>query len=282
MKILAYISVLTIFIMGCSHKQEQQIKSLSYQDSTLMKQSGQKDSTILTYVKSMNDIQDILDSIKTTEKMLTVNMSGGEIKSNTISDIRGIEAQLIQYHKEIYALRNKIKAENSQNNEIQRMNRHLSEELAERDSVIVVLQQKLLATNDTLKTVVQQFNDSMLVMTRQKNKIEGMTTVMHMVYYVVGTNKELKKDGVVTNEGGFVGIGKTASIKKDFNAACFTNADMTQVRVIALNKRFEKIVTNHPSDSYSVTDNKKSDSIIIKDAVSFWSASKYLVVVVRN
>jgi hypothetical protein len=282
MKILAYVSVLALFISGCSHKQEQQIKSLSDQDSTLMKQSGQKDSTILTYVKSMNDIQDILDSIKTTEKMLTVNMLGGEIKSNTINDIRGIEAQLIKYHKEIYSLQNKVKSENTQNNEIQRMNKHLTEELAERDSGIVVLQQKLLSTNDSLKTVVQQFNDSMLVMTRQKNKIQGMTTVMHMVYYVVGTNKELKKDGVVTNEGGFVGIGKTASIKKDFNAACFTNVDMTQVRVIALNKRFEKIVTNHPSDSYSVTDNKKSDSLIITDAVSFWSASKYLVVVVRN
>jgi hypothetical protein len=189
---------------------------------------------------------------------------------------------LIQYHKEIYSLQHRLKSETSQNSEILRMNKHLTQELADRDSGIVVLQQKLSMTNDSLKTVVQQFNDTMVVVNRQKSTIAGMTIVMHTVYYVVGTKKELKKNGVVTNEGGFAGIGRTASMKENFNAACFTNGDMTQVRVIALNKRFDKLVTSHPSDSYVVTNNKKSDSLIIKDAASFWSTSKYLVVVVRN
>jgi hypothetical protein len=263
---------------GCNNKQEQQIKTLSAQDSALMRDGGRKDSTILAYVKSMNDIQDNLDSIKAAEKILTVK---AEHKGSAVEDIRSINAQLLKYHREIYALEKKLQLVNSQNKEIKKMEAHLSEELAEKDSGIAVLQRRLAGSNDSLKTVMHQFNDSMVVINRQNGTISQMTNEMHTVYYAIGTNKDFKKNGVITKEGGFIGIGRTTEMKQDFNSNYFVKGDLTQIHVIPLNSKFEKLVTNHPADSYNVTNNHKADSLIIKDPNAFWSTSKYLVVVVK-
>ena len=281
MKKLAYLTISLLIIEGCDSKQEQQIRSLTTQDSALMRESGKKDSAILAYVKSMNDIQDNLDSIKAAEKILSIGAFGSEHKPNAVEDIRNINAQLLRYHREIYSLENRLRALDSKNKEIQKMEGHLAQELAEKDSGIAVLQKKLVGMNDSLRTVMQQFNDSMIVINNQKSKISDMTTEIHTVYYAIGTVKEFKKHGVISREGGFAGIGRNTEMKPDFNTAYFTKEDMTKLNVIPLNSKFEKVITTHPSDSYSVTHNSKADSLIIKDPASFWSTSKYLVVVVK-
>jgi len=246
-----------------------------------MRESGKKDSTILAYVKSMNDIQDNLDSIKASEKILSVGAFGSEHKTNAVEDIRNINAQLLRYHKEIYSLEKKLRSIDSKNKEIQKMETHLAQELAEKDSGIAVLQKKLVSMNDSLRTVMDQFNDSMVVINRQKSTISDMTTQIHTVYYAIGTVKEFKKNGVITREGGFAGIGRNTEMKQDFNTNYFTSDDMTKLNILPLNSKFEKLVTTHPKASYTITNNSKSDSLIIKDPVLFWSTSKYLVVVVK-
>ncbi len=281
MKTLAYLAIAVLIIEGCNNKQEQQIKSLSAQDSTLMRESGKKDSTILAYVKSMNDIQDNLDSIKASEKILSIGAFGSETKPNAVQDLKNINAQLLRYHKEIYSLENKLRSIDSKNKEIQKMETHLAQELAEKDSGIAVLQKRIAGMNDSLRTVMDQFNDSMVVINRQKGTINNMTTEIHTVYYAIGTVKEFKKNGVITREGGLAGIGRSTEMKQDFNTNYFTKDDMTKLNVLPLNSKFEKIVTNHPKESYIITNNAKADSLIIKDPVAFWSASKYLVVVVK-
>ena len=280
MKTLVYISLAALMVSGCNNKEEQQIKILSAHDSALMRESGRKDSTILAYVKSMNDIQDNLDSIKAAEKILTMNDESGHGK-NAVRDIRNINVQLLKYHREIYGLEKKLQLVNSQNAEIKKLEVHLSQELAEKDSGIAILQRRLAGSNDSLTTIMHQFNDSMVIISKQNSAISQMTTQLHTVYYAIGTTKEFKKKGVIIKKGGLAGIGSTAEVKQNFNSNYFTKADMTQIKVIPLNSKFEKLVTNHPAESYNVTDNKKSDSLIIKDPTAFWSTSKYLVVVVK-
>ncbi len=281
MKVLVYLSIAVMIMEGCNNKRDEQIKSLSQQDSTLMKETTQKDSTIIAYVKTINEVQDNLDSIKAAEKILSVNTFGSETKKNIVADIRSINVQLLKYHREIYSLEKKLKLVDSQNKEIQKMEKHMAQELAEKDSAIAVLQGTLAKMNDSLITVVQQFNDSMVVINKQNGKIAEMTAEMNTVYYAVGTKKELKKHNVLSKDGGFIGIGRSSEVKKNFNTEYFAKEDMTQLKTIPLHSRFEELLTSHPSSSYSITDNHKSDTLTIKFPALFWSVSKYLVVVVK-
>jgi hypothetical protein len=281
MKILMYLSIAALILQGCNSKQNEQIKSLSIQDSTLMRETALKDSTIVAYVKTINDVQDNLDSIKIAEKILSVNTFGNESKKNIVADIRSINIQLLKYHREIYSLEKKLKSVDTKNKEIQKLETHLTIELAERDSAIAGLQGKLSKMNDSIVTLNRQFNDSMVVINTQNEEIAYMTNQLNTVYYTMGTIKELKQHNIVSKDGGFIGIGRTTELKKNLNTEYFAVENMQTLKVIKLNSKFEKLLTNHPASSYTVTNNHKSDSIIIKYPVLFWSISKYLVVVIK-
>lgn len=270
------------FFFACNTKEKQEIKDLSAQDSVLNKKTQAQDSSIMAYIKSFNEIQDNLDTIKAKAKMLSVGNGETENqKDKIISDIRSIGELMLRNKKEIAALERKLKKSNNKNEELQKMIAHLTEELNEKDAQIAALQSQLAESNASLKDMIQKFNDSMVVVSKQKEQINEMTGEMNTVYYAIGTKKELKDKGVITKEGGIAGIGGTAELKKDFNASYFTKGDMTNIKALPLYSKFEKLVTNHPSDSYTITGGGKSDSLVIKDAKAFWSQSKYLVVIVK-
>ena len=241
-----------------------------------------QDSSIMSYIKSFNQIEENLDTIKAKAKML--NVTNGEAapqQDQIVADIRSIGALMLRNKKEIASLERKLKKSNGKNEELQKMIAHLTEELNEKDAQIAALQSQLAETNASLKDMITKFNDSMQVVAKQKEQITTMTNDMNTVYYAIGTMKELKQKGVVSKEGGIVGIGGTAELKKDFNTSYFTKADMTTLHALPLFSKFEKVVTNHPTDSYTITGANKSDSLVIKNAKSFWSQSKYLVIIVK-
>jgi hypothetical protein len=269
---------------ACHNSQDQaQIKDLSAKDSTLGKRTEAQDSTIMAYVRTFNDIEDNLDTIKTKAKILTLNNSGDaeNRQDQIVANIRAIGDLMMKNKKEIAFLERKLKRSNGQNEQLQKMIAHLTEELNEKDAQIAALQSQLSESNAALKDMITKFNDSMKVVANQKEQINQITTDMNTVYYAIGTMKELKKQGVVTKEGGIAGIGGAAELKQNFNASYFTKADLTNLHTVPLFSKFGKVVTNHPSDSYTVTNNKKSDSLLIKDPKSFWSQSKYLVIIVK-
>jgi hypothetical protein len=280
-----YIAVSLCFLLflGCNSADKQRIKDLSDQDSTLMLKTKGQDSTIMAYVRSFNDIQDNLDSIKAKAKILSVNAGGenADKKDQIIADMKYISELMMKNKREIAALQHKLKKANGNNAELQKMIAHLTQEITEKDAEIASLQSQLAETNASLKDVIQKFNDSMNVINQQKQQINEVTTELHTVYYAVGTAKELKKKNVITKEGGVIGIGSTTELKQNFNTSYFTKSDETALSVLPLYSRFEKVVTNHPTTSYRVTNNQKSDSLIITDAKAFWSQSKYLVVIVK-
>lgn len=283
MRTIACIIILSIMLAGCSNtQQEQQLKALATKDSLLLLQTQQKDSAINSYVHSLNAIQDNLDSIKKKERILTLGSGEGISASpNTIAEIKSLDKLIVKNHREIYSLEKRLKKSIEKNSDLEKMVARLTKELTEKDEQIVDLENKLAKANDSLKLVVTQLKDSIVVINRQRSEINAMRGEINTVYYAIGTMKELKSNGVVTKEGGFIGIGRTASLKQDFNVSYFTEGNLMQLKAIPLNAKFSKLLTNHPSDSYKISGNNKADSLYINNAVSFWSESKYLVIIVK-
>mgnify|MGYP000874925023 CR=1 FL=1 len=111
---------------------------------------------------------------------------------------------------------------------------------------------------------------------------EIKTEKLNTAYYAFGTSKELIKNNVLTKEGGFIGMGKTAKMKSDFNKAYFTKVDASVFTEIVLSAKKAKLVTTHPAGSYKIEGAEgKAEKLVITNAEDFWSASKYLVIVVE-
>ena len=75
-------------------------------------------------------------------------------------------------------------------------------------------------------------------------------------------------------------MGKAELVKKDFDRTSFTTVDITKLSNIPVSGKEVLLLTNHPSDSYSLTKDAKkmTTNLVISNPEKFWSASKYLVV----
>ena len=96
---------------------------------------------------------------------------------------------------------------------------------------------------------------------------------MNTAWYVFGTKKELKGQHIM--EDGKVMNG-------NFNKNYFTKIDIRNTTEIKLYSKTAKLLTAHPSSSYSlVRDANKQYTLRITNPQIFWSTSKYLVVLVK-
>ena len=136
-----------------------------------------------------------------------------------------------------------------------------------------------------LKTRMEGLNIELSNLTTNYQEVETenqvKTNEINTAYYAIGTSKELKEKNVISKEGGFIGIGKTTKVKSDFNKEYFTKVNIEQTASINIGSRKAKIITTHPSSSYKIIGEKPVEKIEITNAKEFWSASKYLVIIIE-
>lgn len=280
MKSRTYLVASLVVIAACNNStQVANEKALAAKDSTLLAESQKKDSVISVYVDAMNQIQDNLDSIKSKEKILTVNQSGEPLGKGVVSDVKSLDRLILKNNRKIYHLELKLRKMDKKDAGLEKMLAHLTKELAEKNTEIAVLQEKLSSANESLRSLTVQFNDSVMVINRQRSEINAMRTEVNTVYYAFGTVKELQNKRLIDKKGGLLGIGRTAELNPEASNSKFIKADMTTLHAIVLDGKFGKLVTAHPANSYRVSAN--ADTLVITDPASFWSENKYLVISVK-
>jgi len=110
-------------------------------------------------------------------------------------------------------------------------------------------------------------------------------------YYVIGTRDELKKKGILTEQGGgrvlFIlwRTGKTLQPARNLDPSLFTAIDTRQVTQIPLpSARAEYRVASLQDLSYVAEENHDNKftgvpSLTITSPVDFWRTSKFLVII---
>lgn len=250
----------------------------------------QKDNSILEFIGAMNEIQMNLDSIKTIEKIVSVQTASGtelkaEAKKRIIEDIAQIN-DLLQKNKELVkSLQGRLRSSNVKIAELENMISLLNKQMGEKDSEIAVLKQELENLNINVAGLNQKIEqittESEATIKAKTQTINEQTIAMNTGYYAYGTKKELEEKNVIEKEGGVLGMGKTIKLKKDFNRDYFLKIDIREFNLLPLNSKKAKIVTTHPADSYHLTGVKTVESLVIDKPEEFWKASKYLLIVVE-
>jgi hypothetical protein len=115
-------------------------------------------------------------------------------------------------------------------------------------------------------------------------------TAASRAYYVIGTEDELLKKGVIVREGGtnllVKRVGRTLVPARELDAAAFTPIDTRQTHEIAMpdSTRRYQIVSRQSLDDVKVSERDGTSfrgSLAIADAEKFWSPSRYLIIVQR-
>jgi len=266
-----------------NNKEADKYKAIAERDSIALANAQGKDTVIAGYVNALGEIQDNLDSLKMKEKILSMKSSegGGRTKQSIIADIKAIDAAIIANNKKINQLQSIIRKMKSQDAGFKKMIVRLNREIGAKDSEIALYQNRLLLSNDSLRVLTHQYNDTITEIQHQRSRYNNLNAQYNSVYYAVGTMKDLKDKGLISKKGGLLGIGKTSELNSEASNAAFTKGDMSHLDMIPLNARVSKVITTHPADSYRLTKNKDMDTLYITNGASFWSESKYLVVQVK-
>ncbi|MCD6018443.1 MAG: chromosome segregation protein [Bacteroidetes bacterium] len=276
--VAAVISASSLFTISCGGSEKEAnplADSLANVNGELNGQLSEKEVALQEFVNSFNEIQDNLNAIKEKEKIVTSQSQSGDVKSKEESikeDIQAIYDLLAKNKNRISSLSKKLKDSKSKITGLEQMIATLQAQIDAKDGEISELKSQLEAKNIELSNIVMNLEN---VEAESSAKTEKMNTV----YYAFGTSKELKEKNVITKEGGFIGMGKSAKLKDDFNKEYFTKVDASQTTSINIGAKKAKIITSHPSSSYKLIGDKTVEKIEITNTEDFWSNSKYLVII---
>ena len=283
MKKYLLLLLIPVFI-ACGHEAEKKAQELQSKTDSLVSQTMQKDEAINEFIRSINEIQGALDTIKQKENIINLTTDrGGELqvsaKEQIKNDIQSIYGLMQKNKESLNALSKKLKNANMKVTELNKMVERLNKDLADKAAQIEDLRAKLakLSTafetaNLVIDTLSRTVKDQGSQINKQSQTIAAQDEAMHTAYYVIGTKKELIKNNII----------KSGEILTDFNKVLFTKIDVRKMIEFPILSKKAKILSNHPSSAYKFTGDKKViQSLQILDYKAFWSNSKYLVIVVE-
>jgi len=202
------------------------------------------------------------------EQMLGTITDLKQSVNNTKLKIEELEKSLASNQKEMASLRRVID--------------NLKKSVAEREATIQKLTTEVASLQGTvagLQTDVQRGQEKI---TEQQGVIDTKTKELGLVYYLIGTKDDLKQKGIITEKGGFIGIGKTPLLTADFKDSDFTAIDTNMTTEIPLWGVKPVVLSTQNKASYELqllADQKSK--LLIKDPVEFRKV-KYVVIMVEK
>jgi chromosome segregation ATPase len=278
--------VLVAFLTVSCGKQSSDYKKLKAQNDSLLKEKAKLESEVDDYFSSINQIQENLEKIKSTENVISVEPVGEELSQDArsrINDDINYLNELLQTNKdELARLKSRLNKSSLKLTELEKTIARLTKTLEEETARIAYLEQQL-AEKDTLiaqmGSTINQMGENINTLTTEnkskEEKIKQLDENLHAAWYVFGSRKELIDQKILTSKGIFR---RTEVLKDTFNKDYFVRIDARNAKTIPLYASKAKILTTHPASSYTIEKQDGKLVLIIVDPAAFWSVSKYLVI----
>ena len=243
------------------------------------------DSLSNQYALYINKIKSNLEQINEKENYLNkVKIHPEKFENDTLEIISAIQQmanKINENERMINKLNKDLKGASSVNDKFSDEINSLTELVAKSNKEIYYLKEELSSVNESFNAMFEKYN-------LQKIKIDELNTALNKVAFVVGTKSELLKNGVLTKEGGIIGLGKSRRLSNQLNTDYFTVTSKSDFSELTLGVKSVKIITSHPDDSYKLMINENVsaskgniESLIVLNKLEFWKNSKYLVVEVK-
>lgn len=278
------------FLVACAGGSNKKATSLEDSLAKVNSELSEKDtvihneeSALRAFVKSFNEIQNNLNQIKTKENILSLNTKNIELdkpaKDQIITDIQFIYNQMNKNKQTIAYMSKQLEESDITIDYLETAMANLNNQIKSKENEIFDLKNNLEKLNIDFGNL-QEKNDNLEEMYKQeKNVSDSQTETLNTAYYAIGTTVDLKSKGIISKEGGFIGLGRVKELNKDLKNKNFTRIEIPMVTEIPLkNVEKVKLITPHPSGSYKIIQAGENNKLLIISPTKFWKDSKYLVV----
>ena len=273
---------LAAFVLtGCNDGKNNAANNAAQADS-LNSIIAQKDSELNDMLGTLNEIEDGLNQINEAENrvVLLKNGEGATKRQKLKEDVQFIATRMKQNKELLAKLQKQLANSSIQGDQLKKTIENLQKQLVEKEKQLQALREELDSKDihiAALDETINNLNTKTSNLTKESSKktevINAQDKQLNTAWYVFGTKKELKNQHIMENGKVMTG---------NFNKSYFTKVDIREVSEIKLYSKSAKLLTTHPSRSYTlVRDANKQYTLRITNSQIFWSTSKYLVVLVK-
>ncbi len=284
-KSIIYLALGALLLSSCAGKDDKKIQEDSMKIATLTEEYNEATSFNDSLMLLMGDIYTGLDSINAQEGLL-YNMGSGDNtdrRAEIRQNLANIKARLNANKQVLDQMQAKLDASGNQNAVLNKTITQLKQRLESQDKKIADLETQLATAKEeitNLSNQVTETQEQVKTETAAKEQAQAEAAASdaaaNTVYYAIGTNKELKKNGLLEKKF----LGQTKVLKGDeINLGYFTKVDKRNLKSIPTNSKKVKIWTSVPQESYRIVENAdKTKTINILNPNEFWKYSPYLVI----
>jgi hypothetical protein len=259
-------------------KENQEIVRLRNEIRNLELAQAEKDALINESLDLFNEIQENIARIQNKEVEIRLMAEGGKNNTNQrewmLQELQKIQILREENARKIKSLNTQIQGKENQIGQLHQMTENLQERIVAQDELILTLRNILVNQDEEYSKLFDAYME-------QADLAEKSRKELSRAFYVYGSLDELKKNNVVVQTKGFIGMGKKSSSKDGFNEDYFTPIDKFEKKNIQIIGKKIQIISDHPSSSFTIIDNGNNKTISISNPYEFWKISKYLVVVVE-
>jgi hypothetical protein len=277
--------ILLCCISSCSNP-EAENKRFNYQLDSLSFVLNSRDSAIDDLLNAFTEVQRSLDTVAERQKRVSLKVGEQSMfnttKAKITEDIRAINEIIAANEERIRELESKLGTAGRHLKTFKQMIAGLNRDIEAKNAESAALNQRLNALSIQVIQLQASVDYLSTYAAEQNERIVEKTDLMNEAFYVIGKQKDLLEKKIIDKKGGILGLGKTTSIHPLIDTSAYTRIDIRQATQLYIHGSSPFIVTPQPSGSYSLEKKDKNNYVLhIQSPTEFWTASKYLVVVVK-
>lgn len=263
-------------------------KNLRAEADSLAVEAEMRNADLVDICKTIDDVVAGLDNIKDEERTLALQSAeivvDAEAKVQAAENLKTIVLSIERYKQQIANLEKKLKLQpaqfratiNSLKKSLEEKElaiEELSYELGMQASVLDSIRARVVDLELANDSLLQQIDEINVQMEAKQDVIDEQDATINAGYYVLGTQSELKKSGILVKK----------KVNPKVDARKFTKIDIRKNKELDLKTtKNVKLASLHPENSYTIEVNKfGSRTLKIKDPNAFWKQTRYLVIVLK-
>lgn len=280
---IIYIALGLLAITACNKNSNEETNAEALEDMNAKYQEANdyKDSLLLL----MGDIYAGLDSINMQEGLLiTPGIGDNADRRAEVRENLSLIRQRLEMNKQLLAqLEKKANDANANSAVLQRTIAQMKERIEQQDAKIAELTSQLSMASEKISSLSgevtqtkQELEDQTKITEETQAQLTATENEANTVYYVIGTNKQLKEYKVL--EKRFLGTTKVMQ-GDEINYSCFTKADKRTLTSIPTGAKKVQIKSLNDEASYEIVGGKDEPKTIkITNPELFWQKTPYLVI----
>ena len=282
--IFALFTLVCVCITACGPSTKEQLAVARATNDSLMMQTIQQQNEIADLVATLTEVSENLDRVNDAIKIDSDDQVLLTRREQLLSRVAEIQRLIESKQRAIDELQEKYSSQLAKNKELQKAISRMEGEIKQYIQTIKSFEEKVHAQNVEIENLSLNLTSVKADLKSVSDENEGNKQVvaaqdamLNSGYYVIGSKKELKKAGLVKDN-----VFTAAKINTEgMDGTLFKQIDIREVTEIPLGSKSAKVLSAMPESSYEIVkDYDRTLKIVIKDPATFWSITRYLVVMI--